>query len=88
MRFAGEAAESTVGTCRRTPRLPHSRNCTKDYVNNDNDADDTDVAVADVDNNDDTAAAVVVGDIDKDVGYGARTSWSPRRWILAGKSEP
>jgi hypothetical protein len=91
-RLVREAAGSTAGTCHRTPRPPRNRNCTKDYVNSDNDFDDIDAAaVAEVDNNDTDTAAVIAldGDIGKDVGYGARTSWSPTvRWLLAVKSGP
>lgn len=65
MYFAG-ATGSIVGTCRRIlrPLRSHNYNCTKDYADIDEDSDD------DVD---DAAAAAV----DKDAGYGARTSWSP-----------
>lgn len=62
-----------VGTYYHILQLLRSH-CTKDYVNNDEDNDDN----VDVDN------AV---DVDKDVGYGVRTSWSPRRWVLAVKDE-
>lgn len=47
-------------------------------MDNDGDGVDDDV---DVDN------AVLVVDADKDAGNGVRTSWSPRRWVLAVKGE-
>lgn len=72
-----KATGCIVGTCCHILHLLRSRNysCTKDYVDNGEDGDD------DVDN------AVLVADADKDAGYGVRTSWSPRRWVLAVKGE-
>lgn len=71
--YFARATGSIVGICRRILHSPRSRNysCTKDYADNDKDSDD------DVD---DAVAAV-----DKDAGYGARTSWSPWRQVLAVK---
>lgn len=76
--FAG-ATERIVGTCRHTLHLLRSRNCscTKDYVDNAEDGNDN----VDADN------AVLVDDADKNAGYGVRTSWSPKRWVLAVKGE-
>jgi len=69
--YFARATGCIVGTYRHTLHLLRNRNysCTKDYVDNSKDGDDN----VDVDN------AVLVADVDKDVGYDVRTSWSPRR---------
>lgn len=70
MYFAA-ATGSIVGICRRIlrPLRSHNYSCTKGYADNDEDSDDN--------------VDVVVAD--KDAGYGARTSWSPWRQVLAVK---
>jgi len=94
--YFARATGSIVGTCRRILRPLHSHNynCTKDYADNDKDSDD-DVDDADADADAAAAAVVVVAAVvvavvvvvvvDKDAGYGARTSWSPWRQVLAVK---
>lgn len=70
MHFAREAIESIVGTCHRhtlRPPRSHNHNCTKDYADNDNDVGDVDDSAAD-------NTAAVADDVDKHVGYDARTS--------------